>query len=174
MFDGTDSFRQVASTIPAQYFSKKRGIANGIVYAGGGLGGTAISFAMDGLIQKLGPPWTFRIIGVVTMATSLPAAWMIKERAPLTSTVFVEWCVTDLYLSCLDGSVNSSQEAFQKRPIRNSLPCWCNRHFSALRTTILPSSLFKFARTVSICRSWPGGWFQLLIGRRSSSLRIPC
>jgi MFS family permease len=79
------------STVATQYFNKKRGIANGIVYAGGGLGGTVISFAMDGLIQKLGPEWTFRIIGLTTLATGLPAAWLIKERTPLTTTIFVEW-----------------------------------------------------------------------------------
>ncbi|KAG4440722.1 hypothetical protein IFR05_003816 [Cadophora sp. M221] len=81
----------VVSTIPAQYFNKKRGIANGIVYAGGGLGGTVISFAMDGLIHKLGVEWSFRIIGIVTLATGLPAAWLIKERAPIKATNFVEW-----------------------------------------------------------------------------------
>lgn len=79
------------STIPAQYFNKKRGIANGVVYAGGGLGGTVISFAMDGLINKLGVEWTFRIIGIVTLTTALPAAWLIKERAPIKTTNFIEW-----------------------------------------------------------------------------------
>jgi len=79
--------------MPAQYFNKRRGLANGIVYAGGGIGGTVISFAMDGLIQKLGPEWTFRIIGFVTLATSLPAAWLIKERAPIKTTTLIEWYV---------------------------------------------------------------------------------
>jgi MFS family permease len=79
------------STVPAQYFHKKRGIANGIVYAGGGLGGTIISFAMDAAIQKLGPAWTFRILGLTTLATGLPAAWLIKERTPITTTTFIEW-----------------------------------------------------------------------------------
>lgn len=83
----------MVSTIPAQYFNKKRGLANGIVYAGGGIGGTVISFAMDGLIQKLGPEWSFRIIGLVTLATGLPAAWLIKERAPITTSTFIEWYV---------------------------------------------------------------------------------
>ena len=82
---------QVVSTIAAQYFSKKRGLANGIVYAGGGLGGTIISFAMDGVIQKLGPAWAFRILGLTTIATGLPAAWLIKERTPITTATFIEW-----------------------------------------------------------------------------------
>ena len=75
---------------PAQYFRARRGLANGIVYAGGGLGGTAISFAIDGLIQRLGPAWTFRIIGFVTLGTGLPAAWVVKERAPIRSATFIE------------------------------------------------------------------------------------
>ncbi|CZR62591.1 related to protein MCH2 (monocarboxylate permease homolog) [Phialocephala subalpina] len=81
----------VVSTIPAQYFNKKRGLANGIVYAGGGLGGTIISFAMNGVIEKLGPAWTFRILGLTTLATGLPAAWLIKERTPITTATFIEW-----------------------------------------------------------------------------------
>lgn len=84
---------------PAQYFNKKRGIANGIVYAGGGLGGTAISFAMDALIQKLGIPWTFRVLGIAMLVTGLPAAWLIKERAPIKTTTFIEWFVTYPHLS---------------------------------------------------------------------------
>lgn len=84
---------QVVSVTPAQYFSRKRGLANGIVYASGGLGGTAISFAMDGLISRLGPAWTFRIIGFMTLATGLPAAWLIKERAPIKSTAFIDLLV---------------------------------------------------------------------------------
>jgi nitrate/nitrite transporter NarK len=85
------SLVKVVSTTPAQYFHKKRGLANGIVYAGGGLGGTVISFAMDGLIKRLGPDWAFRIIGLMTLVTGLPAAWLIKERAPITRLGFIEW-----------------------------------------------------------------------------------
>lgn len=40
----------VTAVTPAQYFSKKRGLANSIVYAGGGLGGTVISLALNSII----------------------------------------------------------------------------------------------------------------------------
>lgn len=90
------------SVTPAQYFNKKRGIANGIVYAGGGLGGTAISFAMDALIQKLGIAWTFRVLGIAMLVTGLPAAWLIKERAPIKTTTFIEWFVAHLVVSPFD------------------------------------------------------------------------
>ncbi|KFY10602.1 hypothetical protein V491_07584 [Pseudogymnoascus sp. VKM F-3775] len=88
---GVSNLFMVVSVTPAQYFNKKRGIANGIVYAGGGLGGTAISFAMDALIQKLGIAWTFRVLGIAMLVTGLPAAWLIKERAPIKTTTFIEW-----------------------------------------------------------------------------------
>lgn len=51
---------------------------------------------MDGLISRLGPAWTFRIIGFMTLATGLPAAWLIKERAPIKSTAFIDLLVTPL------------------------------------------------------------------------------
>ncbi|KAJ7659859.1 major facilitator superfamily domain-containing protein [Mycena rosella] len=88
---GTSLCFMVVSVIPAQYFSKRRGLATGIVYAGGGLGGAVTSFAMDGLIRALGPPWTFRIIGIITLATGLPAACLVKERSKIRTTGFIEW-----------------------------------------------------------------------------------
>ena len=87
-----DSFCfMVVSTVPAQYFNKKRGVANGLVYAGGGLGGAVISFCMNGLLGRLGPAWTFRVLGALTFVTALPAAWMIRERAPVRRVMMVEW-----------------------------------------------------------------------------------
>lgn len=82
---------QVVSVTPAQYFKAKRGIANGIVYAGGGLGGTVISFILNALLQSVGIAWTFRILGLLIMGTGLPAAWLIKERAPIKPGRMVEW-----------------------------------------------------------------------------------
>ncbi|KAL4821614.1 major facilitator superfamily domain-containing protein [Aspergillus spinulosporus] len=81
----------VVSVTPAQYFRAKRGIANGIVYAAGGLGGAVISFIVDALIQGTGLAWTFRTLGMITLATGIPAALFIKERAPIPKSAFVEW-----------------------------------------------------------------------------------
>lgn len=81
----------VVSVTPAQYFKVKRGIANGIVYAGGGLGGAIISFVTNGLLESLGIAWTFRVLGFTMLATGLPAAYLIKERAPIRPTSFVDW-----------------------------------------------------------------------------------
>ncbi|OKL61560.1 hypothetical protein UA08_03901 [Talaromyces atroroseus] len=88
---GTSLLFMVVSTMPAQYFKAKRGIANGIVYAGGGIRGAVISFATNGLLQALGIAWTFRVLGFITWATGLPAAYLIKARVPIRPTSFVEW-----------------------------------------------------------------------------------
>ncbi|CAI6081708.1 unnamed protein product [Clonostachys chloroleuca] len=80
-----------SSTIPAQYFSRRLGLANGIVFAGGGLGGATTSFALDELLNRLGPAWTFRCLALMTFATGVPAAYLIKERIPYRRTGFVEW-----------------------------------------------------------------------------------
>lgn len=81
----------VVSVTPAQYFKAKRGIANGIVYAGGGLGGAVISFILNGLLNSVGTVWTFRILGFITWATGLPAAWLIKQRVGIPRSSIVEW-----------------------------------------------------------------------------------
>lgn len=81
----------MVSTLPAQYFKSKRGIANGVVYAGGGLGGAVTSFVANSLLETLGTAWTFRILGSMTLITALPAAYLIKERTPIRSTQFIEW-----------------------------------------------------------------------------------
>ncbi|KAL5379856.1 hypothetical protein DPSP01_008138 [Paraphaeosphaeria sporulosa] len=88
---GTSLCFMTASITPAQYFKAKRGVANGIVYAGGGLGGTAMSFILNALIKNVGIPWAFRIFGFMILSTGLPAAWLMKERVPIRKTQFVEW-----------------------------------------------------------------------------------
>ncbi|KAJ7645097.1 major facilitator superfamily domain-containing protein [Mycena polygramma] len=88
---GTSLCFMVTSVTPAQYFTKRRGLSIGIVYAGGGLGGASTSFALDALIRSVGPPWTFRILGLMTLVTGLPAAWLIKERTPIRTAGFIDW-----------------------------------------------------------------------------------
>jgi MFS family permease len=79
------------SSLPSQYFNRKRGLANGIVFASGGLGGAVISFIMQALVERLGPAWTLRVLGFLMLATGLPAAWLLKDRVPPSRRVFVDW-----------------------------------------------------------------------------------
>ena len=85
----------VISIAPAQYFGRKRGLANGIVYAGGGLGGAIISLALDKLILKLGIPWTFWTIGILTLVTGIPAAWLVKQHVPIEKSALIDWYVSN-------------------------------------------------------------------------------
>lgn len=96
---------------PAQYFSRKRGIANGIIFAGGGLGGAIISFTLDYMIKDLGISSTYRILGLLTLGTGLPAAWFVKERVPSRAIRFVDWYVTNPGLPAL--ALISSRSLFK-------------------------------------------------------------
>lgn len=82
----TSSFNfMVVSALPSQYFSRKKGLATGIVYAGGGLGGAVLAPGIDALLGRVGVAWTFRIMGVIVLATGLPMAYLIKEVRPRTT-----------------------------------------------------------------------------------------
>lgn len=80
----------LVSVTPAHYFNKKRGLAIGIIYAAGGLGGTILTLGMNGLIGRVGPAWTFRILGSMILATGVPAALVIKERVPIQKNAFID------------------------------------------------------------------------------------
>ena len=83
----------VVGSVPAQYFNRRRGLANGIVFASGGLGGAVISFLMDALIEKIGTQWTLRVLGFITLATGWPAAWFIRDRVPPNRRTFIDWAL---------------------------------------------------------------------------------
>ncbi|KAI0028219.1 MFS general substrate transporter [Vararia minispora EC-137] len=97
------------SALPAQYFSRRRGLANGFVYAGGGIGGAIWSLSMNALIAKVGIPWTFRVLGFITFAVGIPAAMVLKERtrraAPsLELHLFFDWKFFLLFTGCALGT----------------------------------------------------------------------
>jgi nitrate/nitrite transporter NarK len=80
----------VASVLTPQYFFRRRGLANGIVFAGGGLGGAVISLSMSAIVESLGTAWAFRLVGVLMWVTGIPIAWLIKERAPAKTATFID------------------------------------------------------------------------------------
>lgn len=81
----------LCNSIPPQYFSAKLGTANGIVKFGGGLGATVLSITLQALIDRVGTPWMFRILGIMTLATGLPAAYLTTERTPLHRTRLIDF-----------------------------------------------------------------------------------
>ena len=84
--------KQTCSSLPAQYFSRKRGVANGIVYSGGGFGGAVWTLSLNSLMDKVGVPWMFRITGLITLAVGLPATLLLRERTR-RATPNIEWYV---------------------------------------------------------------------------------
>jgi hypothetical protein len=49
---------------------------------------------MNYLLDRVGVAWTFRIIGLTTLAVTLPASLMLKERTR-RGTAHIEWFVLD-------------------------------------------------------------------------------
>ena len=80
----------MSNTLPVQWFNSKLGTANGLVKLGGGLGATTMAVVVQALIDKVGIPWTFRILGFVSLASGIPAALLVRERAPSNNASFVD------------------------------------------------------------------------------------
>ncbi|KAL6897498.1 major facilitator superfamily domain-containing protein [Trichoderma evansii] len=66
--------------IVAQWFSKRRALANGIAIAGGGAGGLIYSLSSNAMIQNLGLPWAFRILSIVTFVANTVSILLIRTR----------------------------------------------------------------------------------------------
>ena len=87
---GTSLTYTMSNSVPVQWFSGKLGTANGLVKLGGGLGATTLAVLSQALIEKVGIPWTFRILGFMSLASGIPAAMLIKERPPSSRAPFVD------------------------------------------------------------------------------------
>ena len=68
------------NTLPIQWFSGKLGTANGLVKAGGGVGVTVLPLAAQSLIDSLEMEWTFRVLGLLVLASGIPSSLLPKER----------------------------------------------------------------------------------------------
>lgn len=66
--------------IVPQWFSTKRSLANGFATCGSGLGGLIYSFASGAMIQNIGLPWTFRVLGILAFVVNLICTALIKDR----------------------------------------------------------------------------------------------
>jgi len=88
---GTSLLYAATNSLPLQWFSSKLGIANGVVKAGGGVGATVLPLASQALIDKFGLQWTFRILGILIMATGIPCTLALKERATTGTLSRFDW-----------------------------------------------------------------------------------
>ncbi|RYC62565.1 hypothetical protein CHU98_g3652 [Xylaria longipes] len=147
---------QVTSSTPAQYFSKKRGLANGVVFAGGGLGGAVLSLALDPLIRKAGPAWAFRVLGLGTLATGLPAAWFLKERTAVRRGGFVE-CLAAVSMLAV-WPVSTTLAPLAVFSVVNGM---ANGGFFSTMPTVVGNCFGSARVTVAmgmIVTSWSGGY----------------
>lgn len=81
MFGVGASFNYVAIMgVAPQWFTKRRGLALGIISSGSGIGGLVIPFIMNASNGTLGGAWTYRIMGFVCLACDIVACCFVKER----------------------------------------------------------------------------------------------
>jgi MFS family permease len=66
-----------------QWFSKRRGLALGIIASGSGIGGLIIPFVMTPINQSLGPAWTYRILGFICLVCNAVACLTVKAKTPI-------------------------------------------------------------------------------------------
>lgn len=72
----------MANNLPVQWFSDHLGTANGLTKLGGGVGATVMTVILQAIIDRFGVAWSFRAMGLISLVTGVPAALLIKERAP--------------------------------------------------------------------------------------------
>lgn len=68
--------------LPATWFYKKRALACGINSAGGGIGGSVLSIISQTLIKKVGMEWSLRIVGIISLVFTIPAALSLTVGVP--------------------------------------------------------------------------------------------
>ncbi|KAL7322518.1 hypothetical protein PS15p_211509 [Mucor circinelloides] len=69
-----------ALSMAPQWFTKRRGLALGIIASGSGMGGLVFPFIVTPLNRNMGPTWTYRILGCISLFTNIIACIFIKER----------------------------------------------------------------------------------------------
>uniref|UniRef100_A0A8H7K869 Major facilitator superfamily (MFS) profile domain-containing protein n=1 Tax=Bionectria ochroleuca TaxID=29856 RepID=A0A8H7K869_BIOOC len=83
----------MCNTLPVQWFTTKLGTANGIIKLGGGIGATVMSIATGFLTEKVGIAWTFRILGLASLASGIPVVFLIKERPTASRSYALDWTI---------------------------------------------------------------------------------
>ncbi|KAG0164234.1 hypothetical protein DFQ30_010249 [Apophysomyces sp. BC1015] len=69
--------------VTPQYFTRRRGLALGLVSSGAGIGGLIVPFIMSPINNSLGPAWSYRVMGFVCLVCDLVAVALVKEIKPV-------------------------------------------------------------------------------------------
>ncbi|KAI1152362.1 major facilitator superfamily transporter [Nemania diffusa] len=78
-----------SAPVPAQWFQKKRSLANGCVASGSGFGGLIYSLATNAMIQNIGLAWTFRSLAIICFVVNGVACLFIRDRNKALSSVHI-------------------------------------------------------------------------------------
>ncbi|KAJ7290403.1 major facilitator superfamily domain-containing protein [Mycena rebaudengoi] len=69
-------------TYVPQWFNKRRGLANGIAFSGGGTGGLVFPFIFSTALEKVGFAWTLRIWAAIFFIVGGTALYFVRPRLP--------------------------------------------------------------------------------------------
>lgn len=69
-----------ATAVIPQWFSTKRSLANGICAAGSGVGGCAMCFATQAMLDHTGLAWSLRVTAVVVFVVNIAATLLVRSR----------------------------------------------------------------------------------------------
>ncbi|TFY82320.1 hypothetical protein EWM64_g1692 [Hericium alpestre] len=70
----------------SEWFVKRRGLANGIIFMGSAAGGLVLPFVLPPLLRAHGPSVTLRIFSIAIFVALLPTLPFIKPRLPVSKS----------------------------------------------------------------------------------------
>jgi MFS family permease len=89
----------------AHWFMKRRGLASGIAFIGGGFGGVLFPLMMQSLLPQVGWAWTVRILGFLLMVLCAVSIVFCRSRIPPRNGSATTWRDTlPSYRIFLDGT----------------------------------------------------------------------
>lgn len=74
-----------ATSVLPKWFSRRRSLVLGIASAGAGIGGLAYNLGAGVGVEKVGLPWTYRILAFCSLAMNLIGSLMLKDRKTTSS-----------------------------------------------------------------------------------------
>ncbi|KAK7965913.1 transporter MCH2, partial [Apiospora aurea] len=69
-----------ATAVVPQWFDRRRSLANGICAAGSGVGGLAVCFATQAMLDRIGYAWALRTTAAVVFVVNLVATLLVRSR----------------------------------------------------------------------------------------------
>ena len=75
----------------AHWFMKRRGLASGIAFIGGGFGGVLFPLMIQSLLPKIGWGWSIRVLGFVILVLCAISAAFCRSRIPPRKGAATTW-----------------------------------------------------------------------------------